>query len=95
MHIILSHLIPSLTVHCTCDHYSHLTAVTLAAYLSALHGSFGMDALVVTGTTIAFTYSSIQLAASCISGVPTMHVFFETSGMLLLFVTMWVRLYRL
>jgi len=58
------------------------------AYLSALHRSFGMDALVVTGTTIAFVYSSIQLAVSCASGVPTMHVFFETSGMLLLFVTM-------
>lgn len=58
------------------------------AYLSALHRSFGMDALVVTGTTIAFVYSSIQLSAACISGTPTMHVFFETSGMLLLFVTM-------
>ena len=53
-----------------------------------MHGSFGMDALVVTGTTISFVYSSIQLTASCLTGVPTMHVFFETSGMLLLFVTM-------
>lgn len=58
------------------------------AYLSALHGSFGMDALVVTGTTIAFVYSCVQLACSCASATPTMHVFFETSGMLLLFVTM-------
>ena len=68
--------------------YMCLYDVWYVAYLSALHRSFGMDALVVTGTSIAFVYSSIQLGCSCASGVPTMHVFFETSGMLLLFVTM-------
>lgn len=57
------------------------------AFLSALHGSFGMDCLVVTGTTITYVYSSIQLFFACYSGYTSIHMFFETSGMLLLFVT--------
>ena len=56
-----------------------------------------MDALVSTGTTIAFTYSFIMMMSSCVhtsthghhdSEQYHHHVFFETSGMLLLFVTM-------
>jgi P-type Cu+ transporter len=58
------------------------------AFLGAMHGSFGMDCLVVTGTTITFVYSFIQLCLSCQSGEPSMHIFFETSGMLLMFVTL-------
>jgi P-type Cu+ transporter len=57
------------------------------AFLSAMHGSFGMDCLVVTGTTITFVYSSLQFFFACYSGVSTQHMFFETSGMLLMFVT--------
>jgi P-type Cu+ transporter len=57
------------------------------AFLSAMHGSFGMDCLVVTGTTITFVYSSLQLFFACYSGVSSDHMFFETSGMLLMFVT--------
>lgn len=58
------------------------------AYLSAIHGNFGMDCLVVIGTSITFFYSFIQLSLACQAGVPTMHVFFEASGMLILFVTL-------
>lgn len=58
------------------------------AFMGAMHGSFGMDCLVVTGTTITYVYSVTQLAFACRSGVPSMHVFLETSGMLLMFVTL-------
>jgi Cu+-exporting ATPase len=58
------------------------------AYLSAIHGNFGMDCLVVTGTSITFLYSFVQLTLACQAGVPTIHVFFEASGMLILFVTL-------
>ena len=59
-----------------------------AALLGARHGNFGMDFLVMTGTSVAFGYSSVQLAMACSSGIPTPHMFFETVGMLLMFVTM-------
>ncbi len=58
-----------------------------AAILGALHCTFGMDCLVVTGTSITFLYSCFQIALACHEGVPTKHVFFETTGMLLMFVT--------
>jgi P-type Cu+ transporter len=59
------------------------------AFLSAMHGSFGMDCLVVTGTTITFVYSALQFFFACYSGSTStsVHMFFETSGMLLMFVT--------
>lgn len=46
-----------------------------------------MDCLVVTGTTVTFVYSCVQLTRACQTGEPTKHVFFEASGMLLMFVT--------
>lgn len=58
-----------------------------SAFLGAIHGSLGMDFLVVTGTTITFMYSMLQLYFACQSHVPSRHVFLEASGMLLLFVT--------
>jgi copper chaperone CopZ len=58
------------------------------ALIGAMHGSFGMDCLVVTGTTITFVYSAVQLMYACYLEMPSMHLFFETSGMLLLFVTL-------
>lgn len=58
-----------------------------SAFLGLLHGIYGMDLLVMTGTSITFTYSVIQLCLSCISDESTDHVFFETTGMLLFFVT--------
>lgn len=41
----------------------------------------------VTGTTVTFVYSCVQLTLACRAGEPTKHVFFEVSGMLLMFVT--------
>lgn len=58
-----------------------------SAYLGLINGSVGMDFLVVTGTTITFIYSIVQLCFACVNHVPTKHVFLEASGMLLLFVT--------
>jgi Cu+-exporting ATPase len=55
-----------------------------AAFLSGLHGSFGMDALVVTGTSASFLYSMAQVLMECSTHVPTTHVFFEAAGMLLM-----------
>lgn len=59
------------------------------ALLGALHGNFGMDCLVTAGTSITFLYSCVQVSLACSSGdgVPSQHVFFETTGMLLMFVT--------
>jgi cation transport ATPase len=57
------------------------------AVVGAMHGSFGMDCLVTTGTSITFLYSCVQLAMACTSHTPTKHTFFETTGMLLMFVT--------
>lgn len=58
-----------------------------AACISAYHGSLGMDFLVMVGTSITFVYSLFQLYYACKTHIYTPHVFFETSGMLLLFVT--------
>lgn len=58
-----------------------------AALIGAYHGSLGMDFLVMTGTSITFLYSIIKLFYACGSGIPTNHIFFETTGMLLMFVT--------
>jgi cation transport ATPase len=58
-----------------------------SALVGAYHGMFGMDFLVMTGTFITFTYSFIQLCYSCAANTITHHIFFETTGMLLLFVT--------
>ena len=70
-----------LYVHC----YFINTFISLST--GALHGSFGMDCLVVVGTTVTFVYSCVQLSLACSTGEPTNHVFFEASGMLLMFVT--------
>ena len=66
---------------------SKSTLTINAINTGALHGSFGMDCLVVTGTTVTFVYSCVQLTLACRTGEPTKHVFFEVSGMLLMFVT--------
>jgi len=58
------------------------------ALLSAMHCGFGMDFLVVVGTSITFAYSLLQVIFSCQTHTPSKNVFFETSGMLLLFVTL-------
>jgi P-type Cu+ transporter len=57
------------------------------AVLGAMTGNFGMDCLVTTGTSITFLYSVVQVCIACSTHVPTPHVFFETTGMLLMFVT--------
>ncbi|CAM9120362.1 unnamed protein product, partial [Ectocarpus fasciculatus] len=57
------------------------------AAMGARHGSFGMDFLISTGTSITYFYSILQLGLACNAGEPTHHVFLEVSGMLLLFVT--------
>lgn len=57
------------------------------AIIAAYHGSFGMDFLVMTGTSITFIYSCFQFFFSCSTGIPNPHMFFETTGMLLMFVT--------
>ncbi len=58
-----------------------------AAIFGAFNGNFGMDFLVVTGTSITYLYSLVQLYYSCTTHTMTMHLFFEASSMLLLFVT--------
>jgi len=57
------------------------------AVLGAMHGTFGMDCLVTVGTSITFLYSIVQIVLACHAHTPTTHVFFETTGMLLMFVT--------
>jgi Cu+-exporting ATPase len=59
-----------------------------AAWMSAKHWNFGMDALVVVGTTTAYAYSALALMVAEIKPHFVPHVFFEASGMLLTFVTL-------
>ena len=58
-----------------------------SALISAMHCSFGMDFLVMTGSSITFLYSLGELLVSCHAGKPAKHVFLEAIGMLLMFVT--------
>ena len=57
------------------------------AVLGAMHGSYGMDCLVVVGTSLTFFYSLGCVFISCHTGISNSHMFFEVSGMLLMFVT--------
>ena len=50
-----------------------------AAAISAKHGSFGMDFLVATGTSVTYAYSLLQLFEACRTGESTEHVFLEVS----------------
>ena len=59
-----------------------------SAYHGALQGNFGMDCLVVTGTSITFFYSLLQIGFAYVTGIRARHVFFEATGMLLMFVTL-------
>ena len=59
-----------------------------AAIFGAINGNFGMDFLVVTGTSITYMYSLVQLYYTCTTHIMTMHMFFEASSMLLMFVTL-------
>lgn len=58
-----------------------------SAIISAMHCSYGMDFLVMTGSSVTFLYSIVVLLYSCHHGEPAKHVFFEAIGMLLMFVT--------
>jgi Cu+-exporting ATPase len=57
------------------------------AYLGALNGSYGMDFLITTGTSIIFLYSLFEVYLSCSHLEPVAHTYFEAAGMLLMFVT--------
>jgi Cu+-exporting ATPase len=59
-----------------------------SAWLGAMHGNYGMDCLVVVGTSITFFYSLASVCFSCGTGIASKHTFFEASGMLILFVTL-------
>ena len=61
-----------------------------SAYLGALHFNFGMDFLIVLGTSITFLYSSFSVMYGCshTSVESIKHLFFDVSGMLYLFVTL-------
>ena len=54
------------------------------------HGSATMDVLVVVGTTAAFVYSVSAMVAAAFNTEPTFHpaVFFDTSTMLIMFVSL-------
>ena len=58
-----------------------------SAYLSIIHNSYGMDLLIVIGTSVTLFYSLIRLCLSCVSHIKTTHVFIEESALLLMFVT--------
>lgn len=60
------------------------------AYKSLRHGSATMDVLVVLGTSAAYTYSALVLFFAAFNATPDYrpHLFFETSTMLLSFVSL-------
>jgi len=59
-----------------------------SAFYGAFHGNFGMDCLVSIGTSTTFVFSIVQIIYAYITDIPAKHVFFEASGMLLMFVTL-------
>jgi Cu+-exporting ATPase len=60
------------------------------SYKSLRHGSATMDVLVATGTTAAYVYSTLSMLAAACSNNPYSHptVFFDTSTMLIMFVSL-------
>ena len=59
-----------------------------SAFVNLKHGNFGMDFLVVTGSTITFLYNISKFTNSCYFRAKPSHMFLESSGMLLMFVTL-------
>ncbi|KUF89432.1 Copper-transporting ATPase 2 [Phytophthora nicotianae] len=60
----------------------------VAAYKGLQHGAMGMDFLVVAGTTMSYTYSFVATIGSALHADYHGHHFFESSAMLLTFVTL-------
>ncbi|KAI9912746.1 hypothetical protein PsorP6_005336 [Peronosclerospora sorghi] len=60
----------------------------VAAWKGLQHGAMGMDFLVVAGTTMSYTYSFVSLIRSALHKHYEGHHFFESSAMLLTFVTL-------
>ncbi|CAH0519126.1 unnamed protein product [Peronospora belbahrii] len=60
----------------------------VAAWKGLQHGTMGMDLLVVAGTTMSYTYSFVSMVGSALHEHYRGHHFFESSTMLLTFVTL-------
>ncbi|KAH7484568.1 hypothetical protein PRIC1_003879 [Phytophthora ramorum] len=60
----------------------------VAAWKGLQHGAMGMDFLVVAGTTMSYTYSFVSMMGSVLHENYMGHHFFESSAMLLTFVTL-------
>ncbi|KAK1945850.1 Copper-transporting ATPase HMA5 [Phytophthora citrophthora] len=60
----------------------------VAAWKGLQHGAMGMDFLVVAGTTMSYTYSFVSFIGSALHENYEGHHFFESSAMLLTFVTL-------
>lgn len=60
----------------------------IAAYKGVQHGMMGMDFLIVVGTSASYLYSFVSLMGSVFSKDFHGHHFFESSAMLLTFVTL-------
>lgn len=60
----------------------------LAAYKGIKHGMLGMDFLIIVGTTASYIYSFISFVGSALDPHFKGHMFFESSAMLLTFVTL-------
>eukprot|EP00644_Phytophthora_capsici_P013753 jgi/Phyca11/535284/estExt2_fgenesh1_pg.C_PHYCAscaffold_330117 len=60
----------------------------VAAWKGLQHGAMGMDFLVVAGTTMSYTYSFVSFLGSALHENYEGHHFFESSAMLLTFVTL-------
>ncbi|CEG36650.1 coppertransporting atpase [Plasmopara halstedii] len=60
----------------------------VATWEGLQHGSMGMDFLVVAGTSMSYTYSFVSLIGSALHENYNGHHFFESSAMLLTFVTL-------
>ncbi|RLN47350.1 hypothetical protein BBJ29_007179 [Phytophthora kernoviae] len=60
----------------------------VAAWKGLQHGAMGMDFLVVAGTTMSYTYSLVSMIGSALHENYQGHHFFESSAMLITFVTL-------
>ncbi|KAF0685140.1 Aste57867_22911 [Aphanomyces stellatus] len=59
----------------------------VAAYKGLQHGMMGMDFLIVVGTTASYVYSFVSMVGCTLSPTFNGHHFFESSAMLISFVT--------
>ncbi|KAG6623999.1 putative copper-transporting ATPase [Phytophthora cinnamomi] len=84
--------LPAMLIHMVLMYIPPVEKVLMTPVFNSVsglqHGAMGMDFLVVAGTTMSYTYSFVSLVGSAVHENYHGHHFFESSAMLLTFVTL-------